>query len=55
MEVIHFTPGSLDPENVRRHGAVAHLPLVTGQGEWQMSCLYLAPGGSIAVSPARRG
>jgi hypothetical protein len=51
MDVIHFTPGSLGPENVRRHGNVAHLPLASGGGSSEISCLYLAPGGQIAVAP----
>jgi hypothetical protein len=51
MDILHFTPGSLDPENVRRHGTVAHMPLASGQGELELSCLYLSPGGQIAVAP----
>jgi hypothetical protein len=53
MQAIHFTPGTLDPENVRRHGTVAHMPLASGNGEFEVSCLYVAPGGSIAVEPKR--
>ena len=53
MNILHFTPGSLDPDNVRRHGTVAHMPLAGGQGELELSCLYLSPGGQIAVAPAR--
>jgi len=53
MQGVHFTPGTLDPENVRRHGTVAHMPLASGNGEFEVSCLYLAPGGSIAVEPKR--
>jgi hypothetical protein len=52
MEILHFTPGSLDPQNVRRHGTVAHLPLAAGQGAWQLSCLYLAPRRAIVVPAA---
>lgn len=51
MQIVHFTPDSLDPENARRPGAVAHLPLASGLGELQVSCLYLAPNGRIAVAP----
>jgi hypothetical protein len=51
MQMIHFTPGSLDPENVRRHGTVAHLPLANGEGKFEVSALYLAPGGQIKVPP----
>jgi hypothetical protein len=53
MDVLHFTPGSLDPDNVCRHGTVAHMPLASGSGEFEISCLYLAPGGQIAVPPGR--
>jgi hypothetical protein len=53
MQAIHFTPGALDPQNVRRHGTVAHMPLASGHGEFEVSCLYVAPGGSIAVEPKR--
>ena len=53
MDILHFTPGSLDPDNVRRHGAVAHLPLASGNEEFDISCLYLAAGGQIAVPPVR--
>jgi hypothetical protein len=53
MDIIHFTPGALDPENVRCRGTAAHMPLVSGHGEFDISCLYLAPGGQIAVPPAR--
>jgi hypothetical protein len=52
MDILHFTPGSLDPDNVRRHGTVAHMPLASGEGEFELSCLYLSPGGQIAVAPA---
>jgi hypothetical protein len=51
MQVIHFTPGTLDSENVARQGAVPHLPLAAGSGEFEISCLYVAPGGTIAVEP----
>src|ERR1700686_5074317 len=53
MDILHFTPGSLDPDNVRRHGIVAHVPMASGQGELELSCLYLSPGGQIAVAPAQ--
>jgi hypothetical protein len=53
MDILHLTPGSLDPENVRRHGTAAHMPLASGSGEFDISCLYLPPGGQIAVPPAR--
>jgi hypothetical protein len=52
MDIVHFTPGSLEPDNVRRHGTVAHMPLASGQGDFEVSCLYLSPGGHIAVAPA---
>ena len=52
MEILHFTTGSLDPNNVRRHGTVANMPLASGQGHMDLSCLYLSPGVQIAVAPA---
>ena len=52
MDILHFTPGSLDPDNVRRHGSVADMPLTSGQGELELSRLHLSPGGHIAVPPA---
>jgi hypothetical protein len=54
MHILHFTPGSLDAGNVRRHGTVAHLPLAS-DGDFALSCLYLSPGGQIAVAPAHHG
>jgi len=53
MRIIHFTPGSLDPENVRRRDTVASMPLANGRGQLELSCLYLSPGGQIAVASAR--
>jgi len=53
MQVVHFTPGTLDPDNVWRHGTVAHMPLASGSGEFEVSCLYVAPDGTIAVEPKR--
>jgi hypothetical protein len=53
MDILHFTPGSLDPDNTRRHRTVAHMPLASGNGDFDISCLYLAPGGQIAVPPVR--
>jgi len=50
MQVIHFTPGSLDPRNVDRRGAIASLPLANGSGEFELSALYLAPHGQISVA-----
>ena len=54
MNILHFTPGSLDPDNVRRHGTVAHMPLAFGSGKFDISCLYLSHGGKIAVPPAHQ-
>jgi hypothetical protein len=51
MNVLHFTPGALDPANARRRASAAHVALASGSGEFQASCLYLAPGGEIAVEP----
>jgi hypothetical protein len=53
MDILHFTPGSFDPDNVRRHGTVAHMPMASGNGDFDISCLYLAPGSQIAVPPGR--
>lgn len=53
MEIIHFTPGSLDADNVRRGGTTAHMPLVSGDGEFDVSCLYLAADSQIAVAPGK--
>jgi hypothetical protein len=52
MDLVHFTPGSLDPDNVRRPNAAAILPLATGKGDLEISCLYLSPGGRISVPPS---
>jgi hypothetical protein len=54
MNILHFTPGSLDPDHARR-GTIAHMALASGSGEFQASCLYLAPGGQIAVEPTTQG
>ena len=54
MQVIHFTPGSLDPVNVGRCGIAASLPLANGNGEFELSALYLAPHGQISVPPQPR-
>lgn len=51
VAVVHFTPGALDSGNVRRHGTVAYKPLACGEGPCQVSALYVAPGGRIAVEP----
>jgi hypothetical protein len=53
MDILHFTPGSLEPDNARRHGTVAHMPLASGKGDFDISCLYLAPGSQIALLPGR--
>lgn len=53
MDILHFTPGSLDPDNARRHCTVAHMPLASGRDDLELSCLYLSPGGQIAVAPAK--
>ena len=52
MQVLHFTPGCLDPDGFRKKGTVAAMPLAASNGESEISCLYLAPGSSIAVPPA---
>jgi hypothetical protein len=54
MDILHFTPGSLDPDNVRRHGTMAHMPLAGGHGEFEVSCLSLSPGSQIVVPPGRQ-
>jgi hypothetical protein len=53
MDILHFTPGSLDPDNVRHHGTSVHMPLASGNGDFEISCLYLAPGSQIAIPPGR--
>ncbi len=52
MQVLHFTPGCLDPDGFGRKGTVAIMPLAASSGENEIFCLYLAPGGRIAVPPA---
>jgi hypothetical protein len=51
MQVIHFTPGTLDSEHVRRQAEFPHLPLAAGSGDFTISCLYVAPGSTMAVEP----
>jgi hypothetical protein len=51
MDIVHFTPGSLDPENVRKNGTAAIMPLASGNGKIAISCLYLSPRGRISVPP----
>jgi hypothetical protein len=43
MDILHFT-----------HGTVAHMPLASGMGELELSCLYLSPVGQITVPPTQQ-
>jgi len=52
VQVLHFTPGCLDPDGFRKKGTVAAMPLAASCGASEISCVYLAPGGSVTVSPA---
>ena len=49
MQVLHFTSGCLARDEFRKKGTVAIMPLAASSGDTEISCLYLAPGGSIAV------
>lgn len=51
MKIIHFTPGSLNPQTTGCRGAVASLPLANGDGGFVVSGTYLAPQGEITVTP----
>jgi hypothetical protein len=50
MRVLHFTPGSLNPNISQERNSVAYLPLASASGRGEISCLYMAPGGSIAAA-----
>ncbi len=52
MQVLHFTPGCLDPNGFRKKGTVVAMPLVASSGDSEISCLYLAAGGSVTLPPA---
>ncbi len=52
MQVLLFTPGCLDLEGFRKNGTVAIMSLAASSGESEVSCLCLAPGGSVTVPPA---
>jgi hypothetical protein len=55
MRIVHFTPAATAAFGTAgRTPTVAHLPLASGHGEIELSCLYLAPGGTIAVPASRR-
>jgi len=53
MQVIHFTPGSLDPNDSRHSGGAASLPLASGTEGFELSRLYVAPHGQILVAAQR--
>ncbi len=55
MQVLHFTPGCLDRDDFSNKGTVAIMPLAASNGESEISCQYLAPGGSVAMPPATCG
>jgi len=50
MQMIHFTPGSLDPKNYGRRGVAASLPLSSGSGDHELSALYFAERGQISIA-----
>jgi hypothetical protein len=50
MQVVHFTPGSLDPRYYGRRGAAASLPLASGSSDHELSALYLPEGGQISIA-----
>jgi hypothetical protein len=52
MDIVHFTPVSLDPDNALRPKAAAILPMASGKSDSEISCLYLSPGGRISVPPS---
>ncbi len=55
MRILHFSPAAaLDPKSAGTSASIAHLPLANGHGDVELSCLYVAPGGQIAVPASRR-
>src|SRR5690348_3279516 len=55
MRILHFTPAAaLGPDSAGRSASIAHLPLASGHGELELCCLYVAPGGQVAVPANRR-
>ena len=50
IEVIHFTPGSLDPGDAGHSSAVASLPLANGQRDFELSAVYVAPDAQISLA-----
>jgi hypothetical protein len=52
MDIVHFTPGTLDYDKPTSGATAAIMPLANGKGEIQISCLYLSPGGKISVPPS---
>lgn len=53
MDLVHFTPGTLDFDKTRRSEKAAIMPLTNGRGDVEISCLHLAAGGTISVPPSR--
>ena len=49
MDIVHFTPGMLNYDKPRAGETAATLPLASGTGDLQVSCLSLSPGGKISV------
>jgi len=41
--ILHFTPGCLDPENFRKKGTVAIMPLAASRGESEIPACTLRP------------
>lgn len=52
MDIVHFTPGTLDFDKPRPDGTAAIMPLAGGKGEIQISCLHQSAGGRISVPPS---
>jgi hypothetical protein len=53
MDILHFTPGSLTTVGAREKGG-AYLPLASGIGDTEISCLYLPAGAQIALASSER-
>jgi hypothetical protein len=52
MDIVHFTPGTLSFDKLPRPEDLASiLPLASGKGDIEVSCLFLHPGGVTTVPP----
>ena len=54
MQILQFFPGALAPADDPLARPAAHMPMASGRGDFELSCLYLAPGGHIAVPPIKQ-